>query len=265
MDNFEELKKKLLEKTKTEVKEKLSSDEINIIRAYSLTESIDATSNLLYEQLREWYSLYFPELTTLIKDQEIYLKLVYELCTKEKFTKEEITEFYKNTKKAEEIEKAAKNSIGSKIEEEALEEIRLLALNILNLKEEKKYLTKYIEKTTDRIMPNTSYILGNMLAAKMLLKAGSLKKLANMPASTIQILGADKAIFLHIKKKTKSPKYGIIYNSKLIMDAPRRQRGKVARILANNLAIALKVDYYTKRFIGEELKKRILKKIIKLK
>lgn len=265
MSKIEEIRKRLMEQTKKQVQEKFSGDESNLIKAVSSIETIDELSNMIYEQAREWYALYFPELGRAVKEPEIYLRLAYELCKRENFTKGKIIELYKNEKKAEEIERLSKNSLGAEISEETLSEIKVLCLNALNLKEEKKYLANYTDILAKKIMPNISHIAGTMLAARLLAKAGSLKKLAIMPASAMQVLGADKAIFAHLRQGARSPKHGLIFHNPMISEAPRNERGRIARILSSKLAIAAKADYFSKNFIAEGLKKEMSKKLLMLK
>ena len=138
-----------------------------------------------------------------------------------------------------------------------------LATNTRNIIEIKKKMDKEIAKRVKEIMPNTSYLIGEKIAAKLLVEAGSLERLAKMPSSTIQVIGAEKSLFLHLKGRAKSPKHGIIYLTDYIQKAPRQQRGKVARLLALKINMAVKIDYFDKGkvFKGEELKKELLEQI----
>jgi nucleolar protein 56 len=256
-----ELRKKLLAQAGREVKEKLSGDEAHLIKAVGLMQSLDEISNILFEQVSEWYSLYFPELGRKVKEPDTYLKLVYNLSEKENFRGEGIKKYIENDEKAAEIEKLPEKSVGGKAGKEAMAEIKLLALNTLNLREEKKYLAKYSEATAKKVMPNFSHIAGGVLSGKMLAKAGSLKKLALMPSSALQILGADKAIFAHLRSGAKSPKYGLLFQHPLVGSATRKHKGKVAKLVAAKLTVCAKADYLSGRFIAGELKKELDKKV----
>ena len=105
-------------------------------------------------------------------------------------------------------------------------------------------------------------ITGVSIGAKLLEHAGSLKRLAEMPASTIQLLGAEKALFRHIKnKKNLCPKYGLLHEHPFITQSKKKSHGKIARALADKIAIAVKVDYFKGKFIGDKLRKELEKKI----
>ncbi len=265
MNKTSELRKKLMAKTKKEVKEKFSGDESHLVKAVGLMQTLDEISNILFEQVREWYGLYFPELGRKVREPEAYLKLVYGLTERNNFTKKKISEFYKNEEIASEVELLAKKGIGAEASKETIAEIKLLSLNSLNLKEERKLLSTYTENIAKKIMPNFSVIAGGVLAAKMLAKAGSLKKLAMMPASTIQILGADKAIFAHLKSGAKSPKYGLLFQHPMVSSLPKKLKGKAAKLVSAKLSIASKADYFSKKNIADKLKKDLEKKISALK
>ncbi len=265
MNKAADLRRKLMAKTRKDVQEKFSGDESHLVKAIGLIQTLDEISNIMFEQVREWYALYFPELERKVKDPEAYLRLVYELTEKENFTQKKVGEFYKNEKVAAELETLAKNSVGAKASKETIAEIKLLSLNSLNLKEERKFLSNYAENIAKKIMPNFSVIAGGVLAGKMLAKAGSLKKLSMMPASTIQILGADKAIFAHIKSGAKSPKHGLLFQHPIVSSVPKKLKGKAAKLVAAKLTIAVKADYFSKENISEKLKQDLDKKVSALK
>ena len=167
---------------------------------------------------------------------------------------------------AKAIVDAAKKSMGSPIEDKVLKEVQLLALNALNIKEERIVLEKFIESEMQDIAPNFSKIAGPMLAARMLEEAGSIKKLALMPSSTIQMLGAEKALFRHLKNHSvKPPKHGLIFMHSLIQKAGRDNRGKMARALAGKLSIAVRADYFDKRDISKGLQESLDKRFAQLK
>lgn len=155
---------------------------------------------------------------------------------------------------------------GAHYESDFMELIKQLAYNTYELFELKEKLERLMFKFVKEVMPNTSYLIGEKLAAKLLEEAGSLEKLAKMPSSTIQVIGAEKALFMHLLGKGKSPKHGIIFLSDYIQRTPERKRGKVARILALKISKAAKLDYFDegKVFKGEEIKKELeeaLKKV----
>ncbi len=155
-------------------------------------------------------------------------------------------------------EDAAKLKIGDgKLNELEEENIKKLAEISSSLKDARKKLEKYIEKTMEEIAPNVTRIIGYKIAARLLLAAGGIAKLATMPAGTIQLLGAEKALFRHLKDGSKPPKHGYLFMHELVRKAPKNKRGKVARLLATKIAIAAKADAFTHNYIAEELIKEV--------
>ncbi len=121
-----------------------------------------------------------------------------------------------------------------------------------NIKEERKfieYIKNFVEENVKKLLPKTSKIISPLLLGKLIALAGGIKKLAFMPASTIQLLGAEKALFSHLKKRTKCPKYGIIYLHELVQNA--KNKGKVARELANKIAISIRQDYFGEKNVND--------------
>src|SRR3989338_6758586 len=138
--------------------------------------------------------------------------------------------------------------------------IREFAILVRSMHEEKNRLESYIKESMSEIMPNFSSLIEPLLAAKLLSLVGSLEKLARMPASTIQLLGSEKALFRHLKNQGKSPKYGILFLDRRIQSAPKEKKGKVARIIASKLMLAARIDYYSKRpeaRLKEEMEKEL--------
>ena len=113
--------------------------------------------------------------------------------------------------------------------------------------------------------PNLRAVAGAQIGAKLIAIAGDSKRLARMPSSTVQVLGAEKALFRHLKEGTKSPKYGVILKHTFIQSTPQRLRGKVARSLAAKISLAIKTDIYSKEFVGEKLRKDLEMKVARIK
>ncbi|MFH1586692.1 MAG: C/D box methylation guide ribonucleoprotein complex aNOP56 subunit, partial [Candidatus Diapherotrites archaeon] len=172
-----------------------------------------------------------------------------------------IGEWVKGKEDVKRIFDASRNSNGAAVDDSDLGEIKLLALNALNLKEERAFLGKYLEKGMAKMLPNFTELAGHIIGARLLAKAGSAKKLAFMPGSTIQVLGAEKALFQHLKKGSKGPKYGFLYAHPMVRGVKPWFGGKVARSLAAKLSIAVKEDYFGKKNIAESLKKDLEKRI----
>jgi len=257
MDKLQELRKKMIRKAREDTAVKLSAKDVHAIKAVNIIEDLDAVFNLLAEQLIEWYGIYFPELSREVKNNETYLKLVYNLGERKNFTKEKINEILGDAEKSAAVERLAKSSFGGKLNEAALKEMQLLALNALNIREERVFLMKFLENEMQQIMPSFSRIGTTVVAAKIIAKAGSSERVAMMPSSTIQVIGAEKALFLHLRNKARPPKHGYIFQHPLVKAAPKHKRGKIARALAGKMAIAAKQDYFGSKKGSEELEKQL--------
>jgi RNA processing factor Prp31 len=148
---------------------------------------------------------------------------------------------------------------------EAQNQLETLQRNTIQIQEEKTKLIEFIEKEMQEEFPNFSQIATPIIGAKLLSEAGSKKRLCFMPASTIQVLGAEKALFAHLRKNAKSPKHGHLFNHPLLQNMPRFKRGKAARIIAGKLAIALKQDYFKGEDTSKKVKEELEKKIIEIR
>jgi nucleolar protein 56 len=243
-------REELLEKARAGVKEAYLEKDRQLIQCVNAIDELDRTTNLLFERLQEWYGIYFPELK--VKEPEKYCELVLKLNRKE-FNEEEVSKIV-GKERGKEIKEKAERSIGVDLEERDLEEIRKLASEILALEAIRSSFEKYEIDFTKELCPNLTYLIEAPLAAKLIAHAGSLERLARMPASTIQVLGAEKALFKHLRKHTKSPKHGLLFQHPWVNSAPKKERGKIARLLSTKIAIAVKADFYSKNFIAEKLK-----------
>jgi len=155
-----------------------------------------------------------------------------------------------------------------KIEEirgNVLEEATLLRKGEERLREIRDELYKRIEEKAKEIAPNLSHIVGPLIAARLIHYAGGLKRLAMMPASTIQVLGAENVFFQHLKKGIPCPKHGVIFQVSEIRNSPKKLRGKIARALAGKIAIAARVDYYHGEFIGDRLQDEFKNRVEEIK
>ena len=262
-NNYDEFRKKMhfwsTELTKKVIKSYAQQKDKIIIQVAEAISDLDKTLNLLSERLREWYSLYFPELDHLVSKHEIYAQLITNLKKRENFTKSQLKKILPS-KLAGKIAEAAKNSMGGELEDYDLDAIVKFAEEINHLYEKRKELYNYLEKLMNEEAPNITKLAGVSLGAKLIGLAGGLEKLSKMPASTIQVLGAEKALFAHLKMGVEPPKHGVIYNHPLIQGSPRWQRGKIARALACKLAIAARADYVGD-YIADELLEKLNKRV----
>ncbi|MHA1410114.1 MAG: C/D box methylation guide ribonucleoprotein complex aNOP56 subunit [Candidatus Odinarchaeia archaeon] len=238
--------------TKEKIKRSSERKDLIIIQAIEALDDLDKNINLYVSRLKEWYSLYFPELGQLISNPETYTKLISKFGVKEKFTSEDLEKLGLPTKRIELILNSLKKSIGGDFDFEDINPIILFARMIEVQYETRNTLEKYIEQIMEETAPNIKGLVGATLGARLISLAGGLENLSKMPASTIQVLGAEKALFTSLKSGSPPPKHGIIFQHGLIHNAPKWQRGKIARALAGKLSIASRLDYFSSN-INEEL------------
>lgn len=234
MDSFSQKREKLLSKTREDIANAVNQD-ILIIQALNTIDDLTTQLNGLSKRLREWHAYTLPELDKAVSDHEDYARLVAS-----KTREELMSEFVKGT------------PMGAELEETDYIAVQSLAKQIVDLNQFKKSLLIYLEARLKKLMPNTSTLVGPLIAARLLAGAGSLRKLAMLPASTLQLLGAEKALFRHLKTGAKSPKHGYIINHPLIQKAKAVEKGKIARVIGDKLALCAKVDYFGGEFIADE-------------
>ena len=254
-----------IEVAKHRVKKAGERKDLMIIRAVTISEDLTKMINTLVSHVREWYGYHFPELGKIVDDHELYLKLIVELGHRDNFTEENLRKVLKNEKLIKEIAKAREESVGIDITDDDIAMIQHFAKRTLDLYEDKRKVLKYLDDLMMETAPNIRALVGSVIGAKLIRKAGGLAELAKMPASTIQILGAEKALFRALAGKGTPPKHGIIFQDPRIFKSPWWQRGKIARALAGKLAIAARVDYFSGEYIGDELLKELEGRIEEIK
>ncbi len=230
-------------KTKRKIKSGEKKDRIAMHAASSVEDLVDIT-NRLSERLHEWYGLYYPELEGMVKDNRAYAELLSRNPIREET-------------------KGFSETIGMDLDEKDLEIIRVFSENTTKTFELKEEVEKYLKKVMPEVAPNITSVAGPLLAAKLMVLAGGLNNLAKLPSSTIQLLGAEKALFRFMKNKKKSapPKYGIIFLHPEVTNAPDGLKGKVARAVASELSMAAKTDFYTQEDKSRKYKKKLDKRI----
>lgn len=231
------------------------SPDLHIIQAINNLDEIDKMGNALSSRLREWYGLHFPELENVVDSIIGYSKIVV-VGKREKLSKEVFEDAGFPDSKVEMLMLISEKSRGGSISDENLVIVQTLAKQILDLHDLRKKLEEHIENQMNIIAPNLTAILGAAVGARILGRAGSLKKASSMPASTIQVLGAEKALFRSLKTGSQPPKHGLLFQHTLVHAAPRWQRGKIARAIAAKAAIAARVDVYS-----GELNQTLLEKL----
>lgn len=254
-----------LELTRRKLRRYAQKRDLLAVQAIRAIDDIDKTLNLFAVRLREWYSVYFPELDDIVREHEEYVKIVADVGYRDQMDVKTLTKLGISEGKAKRIIEAAQKSIGADLSEMDMNIIRVFASIWLELYELREKLTDYISQVMKEVSPNVTALVGSLLGARLLSLAGSLEELARLPASTIQVLGAEKALFRALRTGGKPPKHGVIFQFPEIRKAPKWQRGKIARALATKLAIAAKIDFFSGRYVGEELKSKLYERIDEVK
>ena len=228
------------------VAESVNTD-THIIQAINAISELDKVCNTLVKRVREWYGYYHPELSRLTPDNEQFIKKILQK------TKEE--HMMENNETI-----SMGPMIGESVTENDLQVILAYVRQVDDMYLERERLINYIDNTLMKYCPNMYTITGGLIGAKLLEKAKSLKHLAMMPSSTIQLLGAETALFRHLRNKSiRPPKHGLIISHSFVMDAKRQDKGAAARKLAAKISIAARVDYFKGEFIGDILKEDLEK------
>ena len=218
------------------IKKESASEDKHLIQAINSIDEIDETISKLIERIREWYALYFPEMDT-VKNNETYIKLISQNETKEKIIEAKPEAFPTNILDLEDD-----------INPQDLAIMNTYAKSIFELQKTRKEIEEYIDVKMEAIAPNLKLLVGSSLGAKLISHAGGLKRLAIYPSSTVQIMGAEKALFRHLKSGDRPPKYGLIYQHPQVRGAKWWNRGKIARMLAGKISVAIRRDVFTKTF-----------------
>lgn len=221
------------------MKKAQAGEDKHLIQAINSIDEIDESISKLIERIREWYALYFPEMD-LIKNNETYIKLIYENKTKEEIINAKSDAFPGDML-----------DIEDDINPEDLNIMNNYAKSIYELQQTRKNIINYIDSKMDSIAPNLKLLVGSSLGAKLISHAGGLKRLATYPSSTVQIMGAEKALFRHLKSGDRPPKYGLIYQHPQVRGAKWWNRGKIARLLAGRISLAVRKDVFTHDFNPE--------------
>jgi len=242
-DAMEKLREFAIQLSSSKVTEVSQSPDLHLIQAINTLDETDKIINSISSRLREWYGLHFPELDNLIDSINGYSQIVLS-GKRENISIEDFEKAGFSKDKVEMLSLIKEKSRGGNITEKNFGIVQSLAKQILNLFELRKNIEVHVDEQMKEEAPNISAILGTTVGARVLAHAGSLKRLATMPASTIQILGAEKALFRSLKTGANPPKHGILFQHATVHAAPRWQRGKIARAVAAKTAIAARVDVF---------------------
>ena len=254
-DAMSKLREFAISLSSSKVSEVSESPDLHITQAINALDETDKIINTLSSLLREWYGLHFPELDNIIDSINGYSQIVLK-GTRDKLSKKIFEDAGFPESKVEMLTLVTEKSRGGDISDANLSIVQTLAKQILELFELRKHLEEHVETEMKNIAPNLSAILGTAVGARILARAGSLTRLAKMPASTIQVLGAEKALFRSLKTGSQPPKHGLLFQHASVHAAPRWQRGKIARAVAGKAAIASRVDFH-----GAGLNSMLLEKL----
>ena len=235
-----------------------------IKNAIDAVSEIDKSINVLAMRLREWYSLHHPSLDSLVEDHEQYALIVNTCKGRSGVEREELEKIGIDEKTIKSILEEIPKDIGAELMTRDISIVSALSQRILSLYNLRREMESYIDTLMKEIAPNISALVGNMVGARLISLAGSLKDLARKPSSTIQVYGAEKALFRSLKTGAAPPKHGVIFQVPEVHSAPYWQRGKIARALAGKLSIA-RIDAYAGKDVGEKLRSDLKKRIEAIK
>lgn len=234
-------------KTKSTM-QKPKKDKI-LMSVIGVIDELDKTTNTFAERVREWYALHSPEIVKAVQSNEKFIELVAEYGHREKIKDEKVK---------------VKSSSGMDFEDSDIGALQTISKSVDALYQSRNDLEKYLESLAKEVVPNTSAVAGPLLASRLLQLAGGLEKLSRMPSSTVQLLGAEKALFRHMKTGGKPPKFGVLFAHPLIQNGKQENRGKIARLIAAKLAIAARVDMYSTRDDGDKMRKELEEEVNKV-
>jgi nucleolar protein 56 len=238
-----------VELTKKELKKE--KKDVLVMRIISVIDEMDKQLNTMSELLREWYGLHFPEMSRAVGSNEMFAGIVANHGNRDMI----------DDKKLKEL---ADKSSGMSLSNDDVKELQEFSKTMVGFFEEKKRLTKYLEGLAKETVPNLSAVAGSLMAARLLTLAGGLDKISRLPSSTLQLLGAEKALFRHLRGEGKAPKYGILFGHVHVQKAHKEMKGKVARAIAAKLTLAARMDRYSDKDKGEEMRKELEAQISKL-
>lgn len=245
----EDIREEALEETREGLKEAADRDQF-IVKAVKFLEQREESFSKEFERFRDWYALHFPELEEEIQDDEELIKLL-----DRGLHRDELDAF----------ESMAESSTGAPLVEDDREMLERTFESVKSSYDNKEEIREYVRDAALEEMPNLSKLLDPILAAKLVALEGSLESLAKEPASTIQMLGAEKALFRYLRGEGTPPKHGVLFEHPFVSDLPSDTRGKMARFVANKAAIAARLDVYGDKQKGADLREEAQEKYRELK
>lgn len=222
---------------------KFSPDKVDtmIVQAIGLLDDLDKELNTYAMRVREWYGWHFPEMAKIVTDNIHYAKAARLMGMRTNCKDIDFSEFLPEEQETE-MKEAAEISMGTEISETDISHVSELCDQVVSIAEYRAQLFEYLCNRMQAVAPNLTILVGELVGARLIAHAGSLMSLAKQPASTVQILGAEKALFRALKTKVETPKYGLIYHASLIGQSAPKFKGKISRVLAAKCALSIRVD-----------------------
>ncbi|KAI9723719.1 MAG: snoRNP complex protein nop56 [Candelaria pacifica] len=235
--------------SRARVKFSVQKNDNHIIQAIATLDHLDKAINTFSMRVREWYSWHFPELIKIVSENQQYARLALFVGDKKTLSDDRLHELAAvvndDADIAQSIIDAARVSMGQDISEADMDNVMSFARRVISLAEYRKSLFSYLVRKMGIVAPNLAALIGEVVGARLISHAGSLTNLSKYPASTVQILGAEKALFRALKTKGNTPKYGLIYHSSFIGRAGQKNKGRISRFLANKCSIASRIDNFS--------------------
>ena len=246
------------------VKFSVQKNDNHIIQAIATLDNLDKAINTFSMRVREWYGWHFPELIKIVSENHTYARLALLIGDKKRLTNDNLGEIAAllddDESTAQTVIDAAKVSMGQDISDADMQNVTMFAQRVVSLANFRKSLHSYLVSKMSVCAPNLAALIGEVVGARLISHAGSLSNLSKYPASTVQILGAEKALFRALKTKGNTPKYGLIYHSSFIGRAGLKNKGRISRFLANKCSIASRIDNFSEMpntKFGDALRKQV--------
>jgi len=250
--------------SRAKVKFNVNKSDNMIIQSIALLDQLDKDVNTFAMRIREWYSYHFPELIKIVPENALYAKVVKLIKNRKEISQEahfeKLEQILMDSARAQAVIDASKSSMGMDISPIDLLNIDTFASRVIGLTDYRKELSTYLQSKMGLVAPNLSTLIGDIVGARLISHAGSLTNLAKAPASTVQILGAEKALFRALKTRGNTPKYGLIFHSSFIGRAGAKNKGRISRYLANKCSIASRIDAFSEdatTIFGSKLKEQV--------
>jgi nucleolar protein 56 len=226
-----------------------------LAQSVNAMEELDKTVNTLVERIREWYGLHFPEALEKLTDPKAFVELLARDPDRE------------SVGHHVDATKGPMDSLGVEFGRDELAAIQGFAKSLRDMFQERNRIEKLVTEVATQVAPNLSALVGGLISAKLIARAGSLEGLAFSPASTIQTLGAETSLFQHLKEGTKPPKHGILFQHGLVNTAPKWQRGRLSRVLASHAMLAARLDHFDRNLSPhlEVLRAKLEKNVARIK